>query len=812
MTVESINHNEDNFSLDETNDILFSNGLNVSPNSTDPTQYTRLTIDQIDNLKMLPMFTALNLYEFYDSRETYIRPHFDIDLEWDQYDEQRAKDVLDVALFRIQGDFECSLFDIAIAHDKREDKCSYHLNVTNRYTTMADLCRWKHEHTSHLKLDSFDPAIYRDGWNKWRTLYAKKTGKSSNGLRPFSNHSDLDFMITYVNPSTMTRWSFGTSQPIPQPISIKVSLTGMEHKIQKFCDYLSCCNTKRFESRQEWFKLLCVVKNLDIPYDIFDTYCQSIRGYDKDENTRQYNSLNHEKGYRWKTLFEMAASDNPQQYEEMNKKYERVSTTRFSPEAFNKINQQVLSEDAEYQELLTFIQNATDFQSSEYKKKKHELAVLSASLAEKVFTRQKKYFETFHFRLKKPTVTCEIFDNEVDMYSAHDFAQINSNLYTMNEPFVPKWVKHATKLCMTYHRADFCPTGCALPIGYFNTYRGLAIESQPSTDVKAEDTEEFKMIINHIKLLTGHCTGGVEWILDWLTQLVQQPGVIPGVGILFISLPGCGKSLFVEELMNTLLGENFVLQTASIEHIVGRFASIDQKLVAVLDEAKGKDCFAYSDKLKNAMTSSKIQIEKKGIDAWPINNFTRFIFCSNNDIPLKVEVGDRRLCIFECSAEKRNNREYFGELHRILNDRVVVRQFYDFLMNRDIHGLNLEKTRPMTKIYKDLQAVNIPIIEPFLKYYMDEYKMPECLIEEENEDTKLQRAIILEQKARIKSSSLYSLYCKWYEKNRMPSPCGSVTMFGRDLAKYESQGISKIKQSIMYYTFDFVKLQLCLII
>ena len=87
----------------------------------------------------------------------------------------------------------------------------------------------------------------------------------------------------------------------------------------------------------------------------------------------------------------------------------------------------------------------------------------------------------------------------------------------------------------------------------------------------------------------------------------------------------------------------------------------------------------------NFITADDMPIETKGIDGQVrVSSFARLIFFSNNRTPLKIPFGDRRFQVNKCSAEKKNDKEYFDKLVECLNDDVVIYNFYKHLMSIDL--------------------------------------------------------------------------------------------------------------------------------
>jgi putative DNA primase/helicase len=118
------------------------------------------------------------------------------------------------------------------------------------------------------------------------------------------------------------------------------------------------------------------------------------------------------------------------------------------------------------------------------------------------------------------------------------------------------------------------------------------------------------------------------------------------------------------------------------------------------------------------LTSDTIKYEQKGVDAFTIRNYARWIFSTNNNTPVKVELGDRRFAIFECSNEKckteTNDDLYFKRLSNAMKQKSLQKSFFDHLNSFDITNFDLIKNRPITEFYKEVQESSIPIVAKFL--------------------------------------------------------------------------------------------------
>jgi hypothetical protein len=284
-------------------------------------------------------------------------------------------------------------------------------------------------------------------------------------------------------------------------------------------------------------------------------------------------------------------------------------------------------------------------------------------------------------------------------------------------PFIDFWIKDAK--IRTYENLDFLPPPLVCPPTTFNMWRGFAIEC-----VEVASSGNVQPFIDHTNIMVNHNDAGREYVLNWLSQIVQQPGFLPGIALVFKSSQGAGKNIYLE-LFNQMLGKNLFYETVNpVQDLMSRFSLGRKNRVLInVDETNSRDTYSYSDQLKNYITSPHYNYEKKGIDPITLRNFNRFVFTTNNSCPVRIEEGDRRFVVFECSNEKKGNTAYFKEFGRYINEPSNQRAVFEFLMNRDIINVDWINDRPFTELYNDIQEANAPIHIKFFKWLVENNPM-----------------------------------------------------------------------------------------
>jgi len=407
-------------------------------------------------------------------------------------------------------------------------------------------------------------------------------------------------------------------------------------------------------------------------------------------------------------------------------------------------------------------------------------------------TEMTKYFEKYHFKIMTPPTFGRIAYNQTIIQTTKEIETQYENVLILKPnailpcSFVSVWRSLPT--IRTYEKVDFAPHPLPCPAHVFNMFNGLVGARLPAA--ASCDTEWFD---KHLSILTGH--EDISYMLNYCAHMLQKPGELPRVAIIFKSDQGCGKNVFWESFIKCLLGREYLLQTAEIDKILGRFSMSNNKLCIIMDETSGKDSFLNSEKIKNNITAETMAWERKGIDGIVLNNCARYLFFTNNSTPIKVELTDRRFVAYECANDVRNNEAYFADMIAKFKDPAQMKSLYDRLMSRDISTWNSVASRPKTAFYKDIQSASIPPLARFL----DELCMNHV-------DASLEVQLALEN---VRSNDLFKEFTAWLRENGFLKVDYNTTKFGREIARVP--GIEKKKTMVCaMIRIDFDQLRIYL--
>jgi hypothetical protein len=596
---------------------------------------------------------------------------------------------------------------------------------------------------------------------------------------------------------------YGTKKKINKRVALQIEDAENENNtglsldtINKWWDYAKLIDKETLESYENWFKFACIHKNClgEEEYLAFDLFCQTINGYDECGNKIIYDEkidLNRNIKAGWIALYKWAEESNPEEKLKLDEKHKIVEEVMNIHKLLRIKSNIEMDED-----LKTKIEMMEDLNAKRKKEVEKEKTDFIKKVTYDELKKKKNYFEKFHFKVMTPPCYGRLSYNKTSLLSKAELRQIYENVKVnidedKRRDFVDMWLE--CEYIRTFEKVDFLPYPKKCESYIFNTFNGLRCER-----IRANENVDISILLDHMKILTGHDEKGFTYLLNYLAHIIQKPGELPRVALVFQSNQGVGKNIFFENFGRVFLGDEYLLSTAEMEKVIGRFSMINNKLMTIMDETSGKDSFTNSNKIKSLITAEQIAWERKGIDGVNINNCGRYLFFSNNSTPVKIENTDRRFVVYQCADDVRNNREYFKKIVKLFNDDNVVKSFYKYLKNIDISEWDSINDRPITEAYKDIQSATIPAMAHFLVNRIYEYEAID-----DTKDDGFHNKKFMEKTG---ATGLFNLYKDWLKENGYSKIDITATSFGRDITKYEGVEKKRTNAGQIYMT-DFNKLK-----
>ena len=166
-----------------------------------------------------------------------------------------------------------------------------------------------------------------------------------------------------------------------------------------------------------------------------------------------------------------------------------------------------------------------------------------------------------------------------------------------------------------------------------------------------------------------------------------------------------------------------------------------------------------------------------------VTDYTNFIFTTNNINSVKIEEGDRRFMPIEINNELKNNVAYFKKLYADLDSNIIMRKFYEELMNRDLSDFNPSRDRPETELMRDMRSMNNNCIKQFITYWKE--KIMTNLSEDGN---------FMEKK--MNGAQLYGCFNHfWTIEGRKAESKPNSTKFGIELKQFKNDVITHARSN-----------------
>ncbi|HWE45088.1 MAG TPA: primase-helicase family protein [Caulobacteraceae bacterium] len=229
------------------------------------------------------------------------------------------------------------------------------------------------------------------------------------------------------------------------------------------------------------------------------------------------------------------------------------------------------------------------------------------------------------------------------------------------------WLKSPDR--RQYDRVVFSP-GRPTTANHYNLWRGFGVEARPGT---------WDLMRRHLFAVV--CAGdfaNYTWLLCWLSQLVSEPWDKRGTAVVLRGPKGTGKST-VGDWLARIFGAHAV-PISSPRSLVGNFnAHFERAVIALVEEGFWAGDKASEGVLKHLVTAPLIQVERKGLDALTVDNFTRILVTSNQDWVVPATQDERRFLVLDVSDVHKQDTGYFAALRAEADSGGLEAMLWDLL-------------------------------------------------------------------------------------------------------------------------------------
>jgi len=372
----------------------------------------------------------------------------------------------------------------------------------------------------------------------------------------------------------------------------------------------------------------------------------------------------------------------------------------------------------------------------------------------------KTKFELNCFRLENPfnyvyidgDNNIQLFNNEkLKIWAMKDYRIMITDPEDQkkNKYFIDVWTTDPNQ--KTFNKIVFDPS--MKSINNYNYFTGFKYSEGEAAPIDNKFLNLLRRVCNDNKIY--------DYFVDWIAHIIQRPFKKTNIAvILYSDVKGVGKNCIVDGISKLLKGYSAHVET--IDDITKNFNShLVNKLFIYGDEIKASSK-CISDKLKQVITRPTQNMERKGKDAFEIEDFTNWLFTTNNKDAFKVEQGDRRLFLVECINQKLN-KELSTEYYRYIEDDTEMNKLFNYFKNHTItHNIGIEAP-PASRMKVELEYETKPA------YIQMIYKQPREMLNN-----------------RFTSQRLYDK-SKVYASTNYLNHSYSITEFGTEIGKIFNQ-------------------------
>ena len=400
-----------------------------------------------------------------------------------------------------------------------------------------------------------------------------------------------------------------------------------------------------------------------------------------------------------------------------------------------------------------------------------------------IYVRQKIEFEKRIFRLDEPFNFVKINDgNQIELmsikllkeWSIGEFDKIDvvidDNKKTFD--FIDIWKDDPNK--RKYSKIVFDPSNNDENSVVYNLWKGFDMDynMKPVLEINSKFLWLLRRICNDDSIYI--------YVKQWIAHIIQKPFKKTNTAIvLYSDTKGIGKNCIIDGICKLL--KNYTGKVGNIEDITRNFnAHLVNKLFISGDEICAK-ATAVSNKLKEVITRTEQNLEKKGKDAIEVDDYTNWLFTTNNYDAFKIETGDRRLTMINCLEEKLSSGDSI-EFYKEINNPTEINKLFNYFRQLPItHHIGIDMP-PMTEYKRNLEFNNKPA------YIQMIYKEPMTLVGNSFTSTQLLKL------------------CNDYAKTHYLSQCNDIVTFGKMMSSI-FKNYKKRSNTGVIYNFKSVEIK-----
>lgn len=380
-------------------------------------------------------------------------------------------------------------------------------------------------------------------------------------------------------------------------------------------------------------------------FELFDSICKKSPGYNYNENLKFWNTIDTTKYlcYNYKAI---------------------IKSANF------------------YDSLTTYCILGEEYKKNEKLKSDNE--------SNEKYNIWKTNFEKTHAKILSPLNFLDIIDAKPDFINQTELKQ----RYAEYSEFIDKWIKDTNK--RSYKRIIFKPNASDLEnLENYNLFTGFRINK---LNIEADTNFDVKQILQFLNLISGNKNYtelnyddvSFKLIMAFIIKIIKYKE-LPKISLVLRSVRrhGVGKGTFYN-LLKAIIGSEYCLETGDFSDLFGNFNDGRvNKLLIALDECSGSETFQVTGKIKNAITENTFMANPKYGKKYELDNYNTFLFYSNNERCINVELGNRRFWVID--VPNANTTDYLNNFNKnIIGNDCYLKTFYNYIINNAEQDFNID--------------------------------------------------------------------------------------------------------------------------
>ena len=330
---------------------------------------------------------------------------------------------------------------------------------------------------------------------------------------------------------------------------------------------------------------------------------------------------------------------------------------------------------------------------------------------------RKTEFELTHCKIVNRQLYVKIVDHKVALWSVKDLQHSMLHLPPVGKrTFFQAWTSDPN--IRLYDDVGLFPPPLTCPSNIFNMWTGFTLERVTEW---THDQDGLDRVRAHLLIMCGNEPAVADYMEQWIGQALQFPAT-KTISPCLISKQGAGKGSLID-VMRRLFGDAKVFETSKpAKDVWGPFNGLMQDAFIVnLDEISKKDTLEAQGVIKALITNKALTINRKGIDAYNVDSYHRFISTTNSEDPMPTSEDDRRMLIVRSSDELVGNKAYFKAFHERISDNDVAKTCFEYFRTlpglEDFGSIKI----PVTAYQTNLKELSKSPLELFMKDFTFEH-------------------------------------------------------------------------------------------